>query len=39
METWRRLIFIAFACAAIRLYKLASFSPLFTASAVDFAHE
>jgi len=39
MEIWRRLILTAFGCAAIWLYMLASFSPIFTVSVVDFAHE
>ena len=39
METWQRLILIAFGCAAIWFFQLASFSPLFTVEHVDINHE
>lgn len=39
METWRRLTLIAFGCAAIWFFQLASVSPLFGVEHVDFPHE
>ena len=39
MELWRRLILLAFACAAIWLAKLASLTPLILLEPVDFAEK